>query len=82
MPRTILDALRGLKQDPARQLDRDAILQACREVGHKWRTSILGPVTLIHLFLIQVLHGNTAIQHLPRLSGLQFSDSAYAPDCP
>ena len=77
MPLTILDALRGLKQDPTRLIDRDAILRACREVGHKWRFSILWPVNLIHLFLTQILHGNTAIGHLPRLSGLQFTDSAY-----
>ena len=77
MPLTILDALRGLKQDPTRLIDRDAIVQACREVGHKWRSSIFRPVNLIQLFLSQILHGNTAIQHLPRLSGLRFTESAY-----
>ena len=35
------------------------------------------PVATIHRFLLQVLHGNTAISHLPRLSGRCFSASAY-----
>jgi DDE family transposase len=34
-------------------------------------------VALIHLFLNQILHGNTAINHLVRISGLKFTGSAY-----
>lgn len=77
MHHRITSILRRLKQDPARELDRAAILDACRQVGHAWRASVLDPVATIHLFLLQVLHGNTAVNHLPRLSGLQFTDSAY-----
>jgi hypothetical protein len=34
-------------------------------------------VTTIHLFVLHVLHGNTACAHLPHPSGMTFSDSAY-----
>jgi hypothetical protein len=38
---------------------------------------LLDPVALVHLFLTQILHGNTAINHLVRISGLSFTASAY-----
>ena len=38
---------------------------------------MLTPATTIQLFLLQMLHGNTACRHLPHLSGLRFSASAY-----
>lgn len=77
MHHRIVDTLRRLRQDPARELDRPAILDACRQVGHRGRASVLDPVVMIHLFLLQVLHGNIAVNHLRRLSGLAFTDSAY-----
>jgi len=77
MHHRILSILRRFKQDPGRELDRSAIVDACRQVGHAWRASVLDPVATIHLFLLQVLHGNTAVNHLPHLSGLSFTDSAY-----
>lgn len=77
MHHRILSILGRLKQDPTSLLDRPAILDVCRAVRHSWRTCLLDPVTTLHLFLTQILHGNTAINHLPRLSGLNFTDSAY-----
>jgi hypothetical protein len=50
---------------------------ADRKCGHRWRERLLSPVTTIHLFVLQVLDCNTACAHLPRLSGMAFSDSAY-----
>jgi hypothetical protein len=48
-------------------LQPDAILAACDEVGStRWRDRVLTPVTTVHLFLLQTLHGNTACSHLPR----------------
>jgi hypothetical protein len=59
-------------------LQPEAILAACGEVGHiAWRHRVLTPVTTIQLFLLQILHGNTACSHLPHLSGLRFSAAAY-----
>src|SRR5437762_779275 len=53
------------------------IEQLCHELGHRWRERDLGPVVTTHLFLQQVLHGNIAIAHLRRVSGRDFTDSAY-----
>jgi hypothetical protein len=77
MHHRIVSVLRRLKDAPAQQLDRPAIVDACRQVKHTWRSCLLDPVALIHLFLNQILHGNTAINHLIRISGLCFTASAY-----
>jgi IS4 transposase len=59
-------------------LQPEAILAACGEVGYTgWRNRVLTPVTTVQLFLLQMLHGNTACSHLPHLSGLRFSAAAY-----
>jgi hypothetical protein len=59
-------------------LQPEAILRVCREIGYTtWRDRVLTPVTTIQVFLLQVLHGNTACSHLPHLSGLRFSAAAY-----
>ena len=31
------------------------------QAGHSWRKRLLDPVTTLHLFILQVLHGNTAV---------------------
>jgi Transposase DDE domain len=55
-----------------------AILAVCQEIGYTtWRDRLLTPVTTMQLFLLQVLHGNTACSHLPHLSGLRFTAAAY-----
>jgi hypothetical protein len=70
--------LTRLKTDWATQLEPDAILAACQEAGYtSWRDRMLTPVTTIQLFLLQILHGNTACRHVPHLSGIRFSASAY-----
>ncbi|HEX2277464.1 MAG TPA: transposase, partial [Candidatus Tectomicrobia bacterium] len=75
----ITAVLTRLKTDWATQLQPDAILAACQEAGYTaWRDRVLTPVTTIQLFLLQILHGNTACSHLPHLSGIRFSASA---DC-
>ena len=62
----------------APQLRPDAIIGACEEVGYTaWRDRVLTPVTTIQLFRLHILHGNTACSHLPHLSGMHFSASAY-----
>jgi Transposase DDE domain len=74
----ITAVLTRLKTDWATQLQPDAIMAACQEAGYtSWRDRVLTPVTTIQLFLLQVLHGYTACSHLPYLSGIRFSASAY-----
>jgi hypothetical protein len=77
MHHRIVSILHRFKQDPSPLLDRPAILAICLSVGHKWRTSFFDPVNTIHVFLIQICHGNTAIRHLSRLTGKTFSAAAY-----
>jgi hypothetical protein len=72
---TILPRLTG---EWAALLQPDAMLAACGEVGYtRWRDRVLTPVTTVQLFLLQILHGNTACSHLPHVSGLRFSAAAY-----
>jgi hypothetical protein len=75
---SILDALRRIKADVAAHLQATVIEQLCQELGYVWRERTLGPVVTIHAFLIQVLHGNTACDHVPHLMGKRFSGEAYA----
>jgi hypothetical protein len=74
---TLTAALRHLRDDLADLLEPMALRQLCRSLGHRWRERLLDPVTTIHLFLLQILHGNTACSHLPRLTGRPFTASAY-----
>lgn len=70
-------ALQQIRADIAAVLSPDVIRRLCKEVGHSWRERLLDPVTTIHLFVLQVLHRNTACAHLPRLTGQDFSVSGY-----
>jgi hypothetical protein len=48
-------------------LQPDAVLTVCRAIGYTaWRDRVLTPVTAMRLFLLQILHGNTACSHLPQ----------------
>lgn len=73
----ILDALRRIKADVAEHLQASTIERLCVELGHVWRERALGPVVTIHAFLLQVLYGNTACDHVPHLMGGGFSGEAY-----
>ncbi|MCY7290184.1 MAG: hypothetical protein LH624_18560 [Cryobacterium sp.] len=57
-----------IQQDLGRHLDTDSILDVCKSIAHTWRKTILNPVTILHLFLLQVLHGNTSLQHVSLLA--------------
>ena len=74
----ITTILRRFTGEWAALLQPDAILAVCREIGYTgWHDRVLTPVTTVQLFLLQILHGNTACSHLPHLSGLQFTAAAY-----
>ena len=64
MPPRIIPVLTRLRQDIASGLAEETIEAACRQAGHSWRRRILDPATTIYLFLLQVLHGNTATRHV------------------
>ena len=69
--------LKRLRQDIAQRLDPESIHSACRAVGHIWRRCILNPVAIVHWFVIQVLHGNTSLEHVALLAGGRFTSEAY-----
>jgi hypothetical protein len=77
MHQRIDNALRALRQDLPSHLDEATIHTACRQVGHTWRECLLTPAAIVHWFIIQVLHGNTALQHISLFADRQFTDSAY-----
>jgi hypothetical protein len=74
---TILPALGQVREDLVRLLDRATVERLCDEVGHRWRDRDLDPYTTLHLFILQVVNNNTAMTHLPHLSGKRFTASAY-----
>jgi Transposase DDE domain len=74
----ITTILRRFPGEWAMLLQPEAIQAVCREIGYTaWRDRLLTPVTTLQLFLLQILHGNTACSHLPHLSGLRFTAAAY-----
>lgn len=74
---SISQVLRQFKQQWTTQLDDQAMERACRAAGAVWRDRVLPPVYTIKLFLLQILHGNTACDHLPHLADRKFTGEAY-----
>jgi hypothetical protein len=78
MHRRISTTLNTLRQELAAGLSGDFILKACRQSGHTWSDScLLTPAAIIHWFLVQILHGNTALTHVSLLAGRAFTASAF-----
>lgn len=77
MAQSISAALARIKQELDQLITPQQVEQICREHKHVYRTRKLDPLTTIRLFAQQVLNGNTAISHLPRLSKMRFDPSAY-----
>jgi hypothetical protein len=77
VPPRIVTILSRLRQDLAAELSPDAIKQACREEKYSWRDRALNPVTTLYLFILQVLHGNTACSHVVHFGQWNFTESAY-----
>jgi hypothetical protein len=76
LPR-IVTILGRLPQDLATELSPDAIKQACQQEKYSWRDRLLNPVTTVYLFILQVIHGNTACSHTVHFGRWNFTDSAY-----
>ncbi len=70
-------ALRRIQEDLAHVLDARQITAVCHEVGYRFRQRLLDPVTTIHLFVLQVLHGNVAVARLRDFTDKEFSEAAY-----
>jgi hypothetical protein len=74
---SIVEAMGRIKAEAAQGLAPEAIRTICRTLEHTWRERILDPVTTVRLFLLQILHGNTACNHVPRLGGVSCTGEAY-----
>ena len=74
----VVAALARLRREPFADLPIAGHLdQLCRQCGHQWRDRLLSPLLTLRLFVLQVMHGNTAIQHLRQLSGIDFAAASY-----
>jgi Transposase DDE domain len=74
---SIIPVLARLRQDINAILKPEAIREACRQAGYSWRDRKLDPVATISLFLLQILHGNTACQHVVQFGRWAFSATAF-----
>src|SRR5438105_13063277 len=70
-------ALARIKDDVRAFVSDESVRAACRAAGHRWRERVLGPAQTVHLFVLQVLHFNTAIRHLRHLAGHAVNAAAY-----
>lgn len=70
-------ALAQVKREWKSLLSAERIVAACRATGHTWRERKFGPVETVSLFMLQVLHGNTALTHLSHLWGTVVNASAF-----
>ena len=77
MARSILAAVRQIKAEVAQFLSPRLIREVCTTAGHVWRDRLLDPATTVHLFVLQILNGNTAILHLRHLAGSAVNAAAY-----
>jgi hypothetical protein len=77
MALSIPEIVRQFKADVATAISAETIEKICRCLGHGWRNRILDPTTTVHVFLLQILHGNTACSALSRLAEVSFSATAY-----
>lgn len=77
MSDSIEQAVMQIKHDVGRAFDSAAITALCQSIGYSWRNRQLDPIATIQAFLLQVLHGNTACSHVPRLLGKDVTAEAY-----
>jgi hypothetical protein len=77
MALNISEIIGRFKADVGAVLAGQTILNLCRELGHPWRDRVLGPATTVQVFLLQILHGNTACSAMSRLAEVSFSAAAY-----
>lgn len=74
---SIVQAIAQIKRNVAERLTAASIVEACSEAQYRWRERELGPAQTVWAFMMQVLHGNTACEHVVRLAQLPCTGSAY-----
>jgi hypothetical protein len=74
---TLAAGLAQVKDELPQLLSGHVSEYLARQNHWDWRHRIFDPLTTLMLFVLQVLHGNTAIAHLPHLAGMRFTPTAY-----
>src|SRR5688572_7340907 len=77
MSLSIVDAVAAIKRNVAACLSANSIQRICTTENYRCRVRELGPVTTLHAFLLQVLHGNAACSQVVRLARLNCTTEAY-----
>lgn len=77
MALSIAAAIARIKSGVSDWLAPESIEQICHDHDYTWRDRVLGPVVTIQLFLLQILHGNTANSQVPRLANIDCTGEAY-----
>src|SRR5215217_5077818 len=77
MADSITRTLARIKADVRSFVADEQIERCCEACGHRWRERLFGPVATVHLFVLQVLHFNTAVRHLRLLAGHAVNAAAY-----
>jgi Transposase DDE domain len=77
MALNISEIVGQFKADVAKALSAETIGKICRFLDYTWRDRVLDPVTTTQVFLLQILHGNTACSAMSRLAGVSFTGAAY-----
>jgi hypothetical protein len=72
-----LSALHDVQRSHAHLLPDHVIEQQVAASRIRFRDRLLPPVQMVRLFLMQILLGNTSMQHLPQLAGVEFAVSSY-----
>ncbi len=80
MALNVAQVIGQIKANVGKTLRSESILNVCRLLKIPFRKCILDPVTTIHVFLLQILHGNLACTGLTHLAGITFSATAYCKD--
>jgi hypothetical protein len=75
--RSITDVICQFKLNWTDQLDGQAIAAACQDPQMSWLQSTLNPIVTVQIFFLQILHGNTACEHLSHLARIPFTAAAY-----
>ena len=78
MARTLASSPLQFKGRFRRLLPADVILDICRQASHRFRKRKFDPAVTVHLFILQILHGNTAILHLRHLVAAGVNAAAYS----
>jgi Transposase DDE domain len=74
----IAATLARIKSDPLHCIGgKQRVNEHFAQAGHVWRKRRLDPATTLTLFILQVLHGNTAITHLRHLGRITVAAASY-----